>query len=1247
MSTLIKNYPVFEDNQVLTSSQLNQMHNYLDQQTRLTRVSLIGIGVVCGMDIICNDDQDELTITKGVGVTSEGYLITIGECVTTQYRTYSKPNTVSYPPFEDPLTQLQDVELHELLTAEADIDPEEEEDVTDLNAEFLSDKIVLLFLECYDKDLKSCLGKSCDELGIDRILTLRKLVITEEEYNNKVKERLNGGMLDEAYPDKYELPVLQVRRPLLKPATPATLFYIGMASEYLKAVDEVWDPLYDAMIKSYSVYSPVLEDLYNEQNPFEMEAITNTREQLEEYRDAYSSFSESIYGVQYFYDFVKDLILAYEEFRMTAMELSGACCPDMTRFPKHLLLGLACEQAGGLCAEVEYRNEFVASPAFSDQRYMAEKVQMLHKRLVLLWESFDLGRLKDTSEREIKITPSCEKKSTLSERAIPYYYDSKRESSIEGLGTLEENWNFDLQRQCRSSEYPQQISYDNHETATDDFHPIKTPLFYDLDSYNFLRIEGHISKQVRQVEARLHILKSEHNLSFDIKKVYFGDLMEENPMPACLIEDLQPQYSIWRNKILLFLKNIVQASKTTERAVLNRAMFMSAEEAGFRTSGASFSRRSAFNVNTTDFTNVFMGADPTRFTESANRLYTTLNNFERASSRENVSLSASFESNTDTSIRELFASFNTCIHQLIDAMPLDFADFEMSTWLNHYKCVLRVIVKIMKWMASMATNAQYRVMMTIYLYFAWIIHRIVNFLAIYPYITIRVLNDTLQERQEALVEAMQLSRFRGNHPGVEHKAGVAPGQTFLLVYQLPHQFDELRDEDGNEFAERFASFGGFNIDFENMDFNMDEYLEVVSEMEGRVVADFTLPFTCCDPCEDIYSEVVTLDPFAPPVTAIAMTDDALEISSYKSVEIQLINDLYDPDIYKASLTSQPNFGSTIFRDDPYEPDNTKTKQMLVYDVDPQKLAAEIQRTDDFFIIDEFNYQIQDVNRQETVGSDTITIFIPVQRQTKPQVGTVTGTVTTVGVEGNQEPLQGVNIVVEGTDRGTTTNSDGNYTLSNVPIGQQTLIAKFVGYVDARKTVDITTGTNSIDFVMSPAKDIIINFERIVKTLEIQEQEEEVRKIRKYYSTSMNNAKAKADQLVQLEGKEEVTAITKAANAVKEFSDEEDISVVRLNNEYNNVRNELVEQIQNTKGAEKELHKEALNNVTVAYLDRLAYTQPDDLTSTTKDVLNESANIFNASEDIDMKTTMEAWEKKSKGYVSQDFQSNVKSNLRLK
>ena len=44
-------YIIFEPDQVLTNDHLNELFDYLDVQERLTRNKLIGIGIVCGLEI--------------------------------------------------------------------------------------------------------------------------------------------------------------------------------------------------------------------------------------------------------------------------------------------------------------------------------------------------------------------------------------------------------------------------------------------------------------------------------------------------------------------------------------------------------------------------------------------------------------------------------------------------------------------------------------------------------------------------------------------------------------------------------------------------------------------------------------------------------------------------------------------------------------------------------------------------------------------------------------------------------------------------------------------------------------------------------------------------------------------------------------------------------------------------------------------------------------------------------------------
>jgi len=81
-------------------------------------------------------------------------------------------------------------------------------------------------------------------------------------------------------------------------------------------------------------------------------------------------------------------------------------------------------------------------------------------------------------------------------------------------------------------------------------------------------------------------------------------------------------------------------------------------------------------------------------------------------------------------------------------------------------------------------------------------------------------------------------------------------------------------------------------------------------------------------------------------------------------------------------------------------------------------------------------------------------------------GTVTGTVTD-GETGDSLP--GVQVVVVGPSQGTVTNSDGSFQIEGVPVGEQTIRAKFVGYNTQTESITVRDGeTTTVDFTITPS-----------------------------------------------------------------------------------------------------------------------------------------------------------------------------------
>lgn len=78
-------HPLFNPNQVLTHTHLNRVIDYLEGQSRLTRVNAIGTGVLCGFVPTRGENNLTLHISKGCGITTEGYLVAEDEITLNRY----------------------------------------------------------------------------------------------------------------------------------------------------------------------------------------------------------------------------------------------------------------------------------------------------------------------------------------------------------------------------------------------------------------------------------------------------------------------------------------------------------------------------------------------------------------------------------------------------------------------------------------------------------------------------------------------------------------------------------------------------------------------------------------------------------------------------------------------------------------------------------------------------------------------------------------------------------------------------------------------------------------------------------------------------------------------------------------------------------------------------------------------------------------------------------------------------------
>ncbi len=486
-------YPKFVADQVLTSDNLNDLFGYLDEQGRMTRTNLSGIGIVCGLDVKTAPDGSSITITKGVGVTSSGYLVSVPEITYTKRTTaiFDAVKSEYYNKFVNIASKTRKFDLWEL-KQEA-----ESEGTTALTKTFLSDgeKIVLIFVELLEENNKNCDPNSCDDKGILVTVNFRPLLI--EKAN--VADLLNGA--GEIASPWLTLPEITMKR---FDVTATPMFEcLNFFDAYRKILSNSFlGNTQDSLTKAYNVLQPLLSEDFPA-NPFATLAADF------KFLNDGSITPEQLIAIQYYYDLFSDILLAYSEFRKMGIEFIGMCCPDDI-FPRHLLLDRAIPDTTSLTSA--YRHYFIPSPILSDQKKTASQLKILFKKLVLLVQKFAVpaptikGKDKEV-DSNIRITPSVLANIPLSAKSIPYYY------AITGSSDdLLKNWSPEKRLQGKII---RNLSYHakKYNTTNED---IFAPLLYDLEPYNFLRIEGHIGKPYTHAVKNITAIRDQNRLPFDI-----------------------------------------------------------------------------------------------------------------------------------------------------------------------------------------------------------------------------------------------------------------------------------------------------------------------------------------------------------------------------------------------------------------------------------------------------------------------------------------------------------------------------------------------------------------------------------------------------------------------------------------------------------------------------------------------------------------------------------------------------------
>ena len=111
----------------------------------------------------------------------------------------------------------------------------------------------------------------------------------------------------------------------------------------------------------------------------------------------------------------------------------------------------------------------------------------------------------------------------------------------------------------------------------------------------------------------------------------------------------------------------------------------------------------------------------------------------------------------------------------------------------------------------------------------------------------------------------------------------------------------------------------------------------------------------------------------------------------------------------------------------------------------------------------FRINLNKYNKNMKLYLLTCLVFLSILFTVNAQTGKIKGNIKT----SDGEPAQYVNVGLEGTTKGSSSNENGDYEIVNVPAGNYKLVASFVGLETQERQIEVTEGaTITINFTLS-------------------------------------------------------------------------------------------------------------------------------------------------------------------------------------
>jgi hypothetical protein len=538
MTPEIREYPVFEADQVLSQNHLNKLMSFLDTQDRLTRTNLLGMGIVCGLDII-RPENAKIQISCGTALTSLGFLISMDTTLFTHHKEATlsenflspKLNEHTYLEYLEPFFEYSNMykpfeNCRELFPSDS-----EDEGKEILTEDILEDKLVMLLLEVPLIDEKNCVAIDCADKGKRLEFKVRPLLIDREELED------SNILLNQCQSNVFRL------RPIPRYNVPKSRLITGhdVLNAFGTQITKGKQDLHDRIKEVYEHFFQNFSSLPN------YSVLGNV---LNKINSLQSQYQNDIH-IQYVADWMGDLAETYREISEFNRCNPSVCCPNYSFFPFHVLLGPGQYATADIHLDNDlyrFRTPFIKTGILAEEDQKKwDELEVLLKKLIHQLNNFDL-HLETIRKDGVRITPSKLGDVPLSEKAMPYYY-----GEVKNLVKL---WSPKFSANGISHKV---LGYHSDKYNSSDDH-VLNPLVYDTEKFNFFRIEGHIGMRYDRALADLIAQVDQYRLPIKIIALnasnYYKKTVDISKHKGDW-EDLELDYDMARKKVFNITEYVI------------------------------------------------------------------------------------------------------------------------------------------------------------------------------------------------------------------------------------------------------------------------------------------------------------------------------------------------------------------------------------------------------------------------------------------------------------------------------------------------------------------------------------------------------------------------------------------------------------------------------------------------------------------------------------------------------------------